>query len=97
MNKHSGFGGLSAEPYGDEFQFVVKRHLVDPDKDKSLAFSFTDSCQELTRNLLQTMRGFDYADQEEALLRPFIGADRASCSWYLGPRCVSTACDHYEY
>ena len=58
MNKHSGFGGLCAEPYCDEFQFVVKRHLADSDNDKSLAFNFTDPCQELTGNLLQTMKGF---------------------------------------
>ena len=38
MNKHSGFGGLCAEPYCDEFQFVVERHLVDPDKDKKFGF-----------------------------------------------------------
>ena len=82
MNKHSGFGGLCADPYGDEFQFTVKRHLEDSDKDKSLAFNFTDPCQELTMNLLQTMRGFDHAVQEEELLRPFIWADRASCSWF---------------
>ena len=63
---------------------------MDLDKDKSLAFSFTDPCEELTRNLLQTMRGFDYGDQEEELLRPFIWADRASCSWFWGPRCVSS-------
>ena len=81
MNKHSSFGGLSAEPY-DEFQFVVKRHLVDSDKDKRLAFKFTDPCQELTKNLLQTMRGFDYVDQEEELLRSFNWADRGSCSWF---------------
>ena len=39
MNKHSGFGGLCAEPYGDEFQFVVKKHLVDSDKDKKVWLS----------------------------------------------------------
>ena len=69
---------------------------MDPDKGKRLAFNFTDPCQELTRYLLQTMLGFDNADQEEELLRPFISADRASCSWFLGPGCVSTASDDYE-
>ena len=79
MNKHSGFGGLCAEPYCDEFPFIVKRHLVGSDKDKSLAFNFTDPCQELTRILLQTERVFDYADQEEELLRPYF---LPSCSWF---------------
>ena len=61
-HKHSGFGGrLCAEPYCDE---VVKRLLADYENDKSLAFdNYTDSCPELTMRRLQTMEGFDNADE----------------------------------
>ena len=62
---HSGFGGrLCAEPYCDEVRPVVKRLLADYENDKYLAFnSYTDSCPELTMKRLQTMEGFDYADE----------------------------------
>ena len=64
-HKHNGFGGrLCAEPYCDEVRPVVKRLLADYENDKRLAFNnYTDSCPELTMKRLQTMEGFDYADE----------------------------------
>ena len=64
-HKHSGCGGrLCAEPYCDEVRPVVKRLLADHENDKNLAFNnYTDSCPELTMKRLQTMEGFDYADE----------------------------------
>ena len=73
MNKHSGFGGLCAEPYCDEFQFMVKRHLVDSDKDKSLAFNFTDPCQELARKYCRRWRRTTTLTRRKSCFGPLFG------------------------
>ena len=64
-HKHNGIGNrLHAEPYCDEVRPVGKRFLADYENDNSLAFNnYTDSCPELTMKRLQTMEGFDYADE----------------------------------
>ena len=67
-----------------EVQLIVKRLLGDSDNDKSLAInSFDDPCPELIKKQMQTMKGFDFADEEEGEVAfgSSALADRAARAW----------------